>query len=414
MEASVGEASHRHAYLGQTGDVDGAGSGNGSCLQAGTRTELSIYPMQRTVIFPGECCPLIMPSDRARLLMESVLNAPNPYKRLFGMLHFNLSSRVGCTVELLQVGDVNAEGGEDGGGGTSILVRAHQRFEIRDISLDSMIRVDRSGLLRCGVTILEDEPPNRIPRHVRESSSFWAKDFYRPFDAWRMLREVERLYADLFPDHGGENAELSLLMDDPVQFSFFVAARLPLNANKQQRLLEARHCSLRLLREMKWMTQMLERKQLNCCWCHRRVATSSDIFKMNREGATGVFVNNHGALHDIVTIHEVQGVDLQGGPETAHSWFPGYAWTIAVCDHCGNHLGWRFTRCSQGGGPQLECFWGLRRDALALPNDEKNEGEGGNDYGDVASSTYSDEEETTEEEDVGEREIDSFGVMDVD
>ena len=27
------------------------------------------------------------------------------------------------------------------------------------------------------------------------------------------------------------------------------------------------------------------------------------------------------------------------------SWFPGYAWTIAVCSNCGNHLGWCFTLC---------------------------------------------------------------------
>jgi hypothetical protein len=33
----------------------------------------------------------------------------------------------------------------------------------------------------------------------------------------------------------------------------------------------------------------------------------------------------------------------QFGAETdAHSWFPGYAWTISVCAGCGFHLGWRF------------------------------------------------------------------------
>lgn len=37
-------------------------------------------------------------------------------------------------------------------------------------------------------------------------------------------------------------------------------------------------------------------------------------------------------VHEMVTFSKVQGLRLYGGAETAHSWFPGYAWTIA---HCG-------------------------------------------------------------------------------
>lgn len=25
-----------------------------------------------------------------------------------------------------------------------------------------------------------------------------------------------------------------------------------------------------------------------------------------------------------------------------HSWFPGYAWRLAVCPQCGAHMGWTF------------------------------------------------------------------------
>ena len=36
-------------------------------------------------------------------------------------------------------------------------------------------------------------------------------------------------------------------------------------------------------------------------------------------------------------------VSAPGPPQqsTEHSWFPGYAWTIALCTRCGAHLGWR-------------------------------------------------------------------------
>jgi hypothetical protein len=55
------------------------------------------------------------------------------------------------------------------------------------------------------------------------------------------------------------------------------------------------------------------------------------------------------------------GVQLEGEPETAHSWFPGYAWQCAYCA-CGQHLGWKFLATRPGLQPA--AFWGLRRPAL--------------------------------------------------
>jgi hypothetical protein len=39
-----------------------------------------------------------------------------------------------------------------------------------------------------------------------------------------------------------------------------------------------------------------------------------------------------------------------------------YAWTIAYCSTCGQHLGWRFTAIETGLSPRV--FWGLRRQVL--------------------------------------------------
>lgn len=39
-----------------------------------------------------------------------------------------------------------------------------------------------------------------------------------------------------------------------------------------------------------------------------------------------------------------------------------YAWTIAYCGTCGQHLGWRFTAVEPGLSPRL--FWGIRRQVL--------------------------------------------------
>ena len=59
---------------------------------------------------------------------------------------------------------------------------------------------------------------------------------------------------------------------------------------------------------------------------------------MSDEGAGGAFVNPHGYVHDMITLQQARHVVLEGDPELQHSWFEGYAWTIAYCGGCSNHL----------------------------------------------------------------------------
>lgn len=53
--------------------------------------------------------------------------------------------------------------------------------------------------------------------------------------------------------------------------------------------------------------------------------------------------------------------------------FIRYAWTIAECAQCSDHLGWRFTAVKRGLSPSK--FWGLTRAALkpTLRYDEEDD-----------------------------------------
>jgi len=36
------------------------------------------------------------------------------------------------------------------------------------------------------------------------------------------------------------------------------------------------------------------------------------------------------------------GCSLEGQAWSEHSWFPDHSWTVALCSHCSEHLGWYF------------------------------------------------------------------------
>ena len=83
-----------------------------------------------------------------------------------------------------------------------------------------------------------------------------------------------------------------------------------------------------------------------------------------KEGITGAYVNEHGVVHQTMTIRKVDShsVVCIGRPERKDSWFPGYSWTIAYCSVCSDHLGWKFRRVGKSDEDDPDrprAFWGF-------------------------------------------------------
>ncbi|KTG02355.1 hypothetical protein cypCar_00028754 [Cyprinus carpio] len=98
----------------------------------------------------------------------------------------------------------------------------------------------------------------------------------------------------------------------------------------------------------------------------------SSVFSLSLYGPMAAYVNPHGYVHETLTVYKANNLNLIGRPSTLHSWFPGYAWTIAQCRTCGSHMGWKFSAVKKDLSPPR--FWGLTRSALLPTIPQGDEG----------------------------------------
>lgn len=95
-----------------------------------------------------------------------------------------------------------------------------------------------------------------------------------------------------------------------------------------------------------------EQEHLYCAACHHKITQAN--YKISVQGKDEyTFFNPGGILFHIGCFQKAAGCIVQGVPTTEFSWFPGFAWQIAYCSACREHLGWLFLR---GMG---EYFFGL-------------------------------------------------------
>jgi hypothetical protein len=88
-------------------------------------------------------------------------------------------------------------------------------------------------------------------------------------------------------------------------------------------------------------TKERSERVLRCRACEAEVAREDDRIEMS--GAhVHTFVNPHGHVFEIGCFARAHGCAPVGRASAFFSWFPGYAWRIAVCGSCRAHLGWAF------------------------------------------------------------------------
>ena len=92
-----------------------------------------------------------------------------------------------------------------------------------------------------------------------------------------------------------------------------------------------------------------------CAWCLEAVAKNQHRFSYEGRDEF-VFTNPEGIVFEIITFSRAGGCVQKGLTTLANTWFPGYAWSYALCAGCGQHLGWFYAGKDQ--------FLGLIKDRL--------------------------------------------------
>ncbi|GAB4813547.1 hypothetical protein N2152v2_000593 [Parachlorella kessleri] len=317
--------------------------GSHAVLVPGPTYRVPLFPLEGVVLCPGDTLPLKLQHPADQAMAQRAVQAAPPLKGLIAVACLQQLSRwrhviprVGCLAQIKQLRLQDD-------GTLCMVCKGRERALLLVQSASQQVEEQVS------LQLLPDPPVLAVPRPVMAAASYWAPWAYRPFDAYRLAGQARQLLAAVAP-------HVPAFRGDPLALSYWLVSNLPLDDSTRQQLLEAHSAADRLQREVQLLRGM---GAVRCRGCHSQVGSLRDVVQMSEEGVSGCYVNPHGVVHDIFMLGKVQGLVLEGSPQTDSSWFPGYAWTVAYCRRCWRHLGWRFTAVTAGLQPR--CFYGLRR-----------------------------------------------------
>lgn len=92
-----------------------------------------------------------------------------------------------------------------------------------------------------------------------------------------------------------------------------------------------------------------------CSVCMAFICRTSDIMEVNGSEVHSC-VNPAGIRFTLICFSDSE-CSVRGKPTEEFTWFPGFAWSYALCPECGSHLGWNYTG-------RESCFFGLIKDML--------------------------------------------------
>ena len=86
---------------------------------------------------------------------------------------------------------------------------------------------------------------------------------------------------------------------------------------------------------------VLEERAVVCAACNHTLTKSSARIEV--DGAhEHAFANPAGLTFRVACFREAPGCRGYGDESTFWTWFKGFAWRVALCGACGEHVGWSY------------------------------------------------------------------------
>jgi len=280
----------------------------------------------------------------------------------------NLKGCIGTTAEIFEYSELSDQADpETGTPGFKIKAKGRQRFRLQST------HTDNHGVKMGLVSILPeisltnpffssrlrscDRKGEKGRRRTIQALSPLPTHVHSLYDSKAL---VSRVHSSLHSCGWYTERPSGRIPSSPEELSWWLAATLPIQDSWKYHLLGINTAIQRLRVELCILSSI---QVLVCRRCYQELADQSDIFSMSSEGPQGAFVNPGGHLHETLTVYKAKNLKLVGEPSTEYSWFPGYAWTIAECSRCYNHIGWKFTVAKEGLKP--DKFYGFSRKSIS-------------------------------------------------
>ncbi|XP_041417639.1 protein cereblon isoform X2 [Xenopus laevis] len=361
--------------------------------------QIPVLPNLQVMLIPGQTLPLHLSRPQEVSMVRGLIQRD----RTFAVLAYSggpqREARFGTTAEIYACREEHEFGIE------TVKVKAigRQRFQVLETRTQAdgiqlaRVKILPERVLPCPMTSLQLDSQSRrllfpankpVSSRSPQSKCQWLHKYRRrKFLGASLTSWPSWLYALYDADSLMERVKLQLhewdenLRDDslpanPIDFSYRVAACLPIDDALRIQLLQIGNAIQRLRCELDIMSKCTS---LCCKHCpDTEITTKNEIFSLSLCGPMAAYVNPHGYVHETLTVYKAFNLSLVGRPSIENSWFPGFAWTIAQCRVCGSHMGWKFTAVRKDLSPQK--FWGLTRSALQPRIPEPDEGEVGHDH----------------------------------
>ncbi|XP_072540592.1 LOW QUALITY PROTEIN: protein cereblon [Salminus brasiliensis] len=352
---------------------------------------LPVLPHAALILIPGQTLPLQLFRPQEVSMFRNLVSHDRTFAVLAhspGASEGELKAEFGTTAEIYAFREEQEYGIET----VKIKAIGRQRFRVHDI------RTQADGIRQAKVQILPErilldplsavqllshvhthapstkqtQPQSQMQRCqayrrrklYSASMTQWPPWVYALYDSETLMSRVKRQLHEW-----DENLKDESLPTNAIDFSYRVAACLPIDDALRLQLLRIGSAIQRLRCEL----DIMDRCTSLCCkQCQdTEITTKNEIFSLSLYGPMAAYVNPHGYVHETLTVYKASNLNLVGRPSTLHSWFPGYAWTIAQCRTCGSHMGWKFSAVKKDLSPPR--FWGLTRSALlpTIPQGEE-------------------------------------------